>query len=264
MSVINSISVLVSVGAHPISGVARYSRNDALGLAMGLKLAKNQTAQLNILNAGDPNNAVLSEYLALGAPCVQVAQTSEDEDAVQILATHLTQSDLIITGSLAECGESSGLLPYLLAEKLEMPIVANVLEINAVENGLEVLQFLPKGKRRRIHVTLPALVAVHPLAAAELNYAHAQKLTGKIEVSLRNNGNFNLKSTSWDNLPNYHRPVKLKARDEKYGIYKSGHERMTASLVTESKNGHVVIEQNSVEKSQVILRYLREHHLIDC
>ena len=263
MSVILKIGVLISTGVHPVSGATRYCRNDALGLALGLQLAEAQSAQLEVFHAGEPNNSVLSEYLALGAPRIQVVPTDADEDAMQNLAVHLTKTDLILTGTRAECAESSGLLPYLLADKLGLPIITNVLEIKPIENGLEVLQFLPKGKRRRVCMTLPAVVVVHPLVAVELNYAHARQVTGKIEVLAKPDKKIYYKSIGYMKIPIMHKPTRLKAMDKKYGINKTGFERMTEALVVESKNGFVVIEQNSVEKSQVILRYLREHHLVD-
>ena len=50
------IAVLVSVGRHPVSGVARYSRNDAAALTMALTLAKTHDAThdatLDVLHAG--------------------------------------------------------------------------------------------------------------------------------------------------------------------------------------------------------------------
>lgn len=257
------IGVLVSAGVHPITGVARYARNDALALSMGLQLADSHAAQMAIFYAGDPENVALAEYLALGAPCVQVIPTNADDDLVQNLAAQLSKSDLIITGSRAESGESSGLLAYLLAEKLGIPLVANALAIKPKDNGVEVLQFLPKGKRRRIQLTLPAIVAVHTLAPVELKYAHARILTGELAVLPQGNKNSNLKSMACNEIPTTHKPAKLKAADKKYGIHKTGHARMTEALVSESKGGLVVIGQNSVEKAQVILGYLREHHLIN-
>ena len=90
------ISVLVSAGVHPISGAARYARNDALALSMGLQLAESHAAQMTIFYAGEPENAALTEYLALGAQCVQVIPANADDDVVQNLATQLSNSDLII------------------------------------------------------------------------------------------------------------------------------------------------------------------------
>ncbi len=259
------ISVLVSVGAHAISGAARYSRNDALGLALGLnvvlQLAETQSAQLDVFHAGE-NKAVLGEYLALGATCVKVIPSAK-EDVAQDLSEYLTNCDLIITGTCAETHARSGLLPYLLAKKLGLPIIANVLEIKAMEKGVEVLQFLPKGKRRRIFVELPALISVHPLAPAELHFAHARKNTGKIEILAQNNNKLIDKPMASKRVSILRKPEKLKANDEKYGIKKTGHERMLAALEVEARNGIVVIEQDCVEKAQVVLRYLREHHLIE-
>ncbi len=255
------LSVLVSVGVHPISGAARYCRNDALGLAMGLQLAKTKSAQLDVFHAGE-NDAVLEEYLALGAACVKVIPC-RDGNAVQSLAENLGNCDLIITGTCAESNANTGLLPYSLAEKLGLRIIANVLEIKSVENALEVLQFLPKGKRRRILVQLPVVVIVHPLAAMTLNYAHARKSTGKIEILAQNGNKLIGKLTASMQFTTMRKPEKLKASNEKYGVKKTGHQRMMDALEVEGKNGIVVIEQDSVEKAQVILAYLREHHLVD-
>jgi electron transfer flavoprotein beta subunit len=255
------LSVLASVGMHPISGAPRYCRNDALGLAMGLQLAETQSVQLDVFHAGE-NDAILGEYLALGAPCVKVIP-STDENTIQNLAENLGNCDLIITGTCTESHANTGLLPYFLAEKLGLPIITNVLEIKPVENALEVLQFLPKGKRRRVLIQLPAVVIVHPLAAIALNYAYARKSTGKIEILAQNGNKLIDKLIVSKQFPIMRKPEKLKASDEKYGIKKTGHQRMMDALEVEGKNGIVVIEQDSVEKAQVILAYLREHHLVD-
>ncbi|MBE0630174.1 MAG: electron transfer flavoprotein subunit beta/FixA family protein, partial [Burkholderia vietnamiensis] len=58
------IAVLVSVGRHPVSGTARYSRNDAAALELGRQLAERHRAQLDVVHAGDPANQALAEYLA--------------------------------------------------------------------------------------------------------------------------------------------------------------------------------------------------------
>ena len=272
MSVLKNISVLVSIGVHPISGAARYSRNDALALALAQQLVKNESAQIEVIHAGNPtdasiNDEILSEYLALGAPSVKVI-ASDGENVVKNVAAHLKNSDLILTGSRAEDEDATGLLPYLLAEKLGLPLIANVLDITLTEEGVEALQFLPKGKRRRVKVTLPAVIAVHPLAPVALHYAHARKISGKIEFSAEKNEFLNKQSTTYTKTLPTHSAIKskankLKAIGENYGIYKTGYTRMTDALVTESKGGIVVIGQTSVEKAQVVLRYLREHHLIN-
>jgi electron transfer flavoprotein beta subunit len=243
------IAVLVSAGKHPTSGQARHCRNDSLALQIGLNLSND----VKVLHAGEPNNAALQDYLALGAPQIDVVPATSD--MIENLAAQLQNTDLILTGTRAENGEDSGLLPYLLAAKLNLPIVADALEITQRENQLEVLQFLPKGQRRRVLMSLPAVVAVHPSAAVTLNFIHARQSLGSISTLPA--GNAATKPSQWlTGAPR--KPIKLVA-----SATLTGHQRLMAAISSKAKGGAVVNEGNNVEKAQVILRYLREHQLID-
>ena len=252
---IKRIAALVSTAKHPSSGVEQHCRNDSLAMNIGLNLAKQASVQMQILHAGKSDNPALVDYLALGAKKIDVVETTSN--IVESLATHLQHTDLILTGSRAECGNKSGLLPYLLAEKLNLPLIAQALEIKLVADKAEILQFLPKGKRRLVSVQLPAVVVVHPLAAVDLPYAFAKQLTGKIVTSpaLRPANASKVKTQS--EVEN-RKSIKLKAPENK-----TGHERLLAAISSENKGGTVVNEGNSVEKAQVIMDYLREHRLID-
>ncbi len=247
------VAVLVSAGKHPTSGQARHCRNDSLALQIGLNLSEN----LRVLHTGDANNSALQDYLALGARQIEVMPTTEN--IVENLAKQLEDTNLILTGTRAENGQDSGLLPYLLAAKLNLPILANALEITPHADKLEILQFLPKGARRRVTVKLPAVVAVHPLAAVELHYVHAQQRAGRITILPANNTNSNKSANSpqW-RTETARKPIKLIAKTAQ-----TGHERLMVAISNKAKGGAVVNEGNNVEKAQVILRYLREHQLID-
>jgi electron transfer flavoprotein beta subunit len=252
---IQRIAALVSIAQHPSSGVARHCRNDSLAMTIGLNLTEATTAKMQVLHAGKPDNLALADYLALGAPQIEVIET--ESNIVENLAANLINTDLILTGSRAESGDGSGLLPYLLAQKLNLPLVANALAIKLVADKAEILQFLPKGKRRLVSVQLPAVVVVHPLADVDLRYAFAQKIAGKI-VALpalipANTGKIETQTKRVNR-----KPIKLKAPE-----HKTGHERLLAAISSENKGGAVVNEGNSVEKAQVILDYLREHRLVD-
>ena len=250
---VKKIAVLVSGGRHPVSGQARHCRNDSLALQIGLDLNQSLTSHIKVLHAGEANNPALQDYLALGAEQIDVVPTTGD--IVENLAAQLSNTDLILTGTRAENGEDSGLLPYLLAAKLNCAIVADALEITLRDNKLEVLQFLPKGQRRRVLVGLPAVIVVHPFAAVRLNFIHARQNLGSI-VSLPV-GNSAAKSSLWQSgAPR--KPIKLVAQ-----IKQTGHERLMAAISSKTKGGTVVNEGNNVEKAQVILAYLREHQLID-
>lgn len=258
------IAVLVSVGQHPTSGAPRHCHNDSLALAIGLDLAKKNAAQLQVLHAGDAQNPALQDYLAFGAHEINVVSaTANVDNIVENLAAHLTTVHIILTGTRAENTEGSGLLPYLLAAKLNIPIVANALEIKPIGEHLEILQFLPQGKRRRVVLSLPAVIAVHPLASPQLRYVFASQQQGRITALSRSNNNNNMpnkvnQNTQWQIEPKFRQPNQLKAAENL-----TGHARLLVAISSESKNGLVVNEGNSVDKAQVILNYLREHQLIN-
>lgn len=252
------LAVLVSGGSHPVSGQARHCRNDSLALQMGLNLSHD----IQVLHAGDPNSPALQDYLALGAQQINVIPS--EHNMVENLATQLNDVALILTGTRAEGGEDSGLLPYLLAAKLGFPLVADALEITVRDKQLEVLQFLPKGQRRRVMVRLPAVVAVHPAAALTLRFIHARQGLGAIHSQAVNTLTAKTSEVSTiHSMPKWRtetarKPVKLVASTSQ-----NGHERLMAAISSKAKGGTVVNEGNNVEKAQVILRYLREHQLIN-
>jgi electron transfer flavoprotein beta subunit len=243
------VAVLVSAGRHPVSGEPRHCRNDSLALQLGLNLIKD----LTVLHAGEADNPALQDYLAFGAHHIDVVSTAGD--SIENLATHLSNADLILTGTRAENGENSGLLPYLLAAKLNLPIVAGALEILPRDRQLEVLQFLPKGQRRRVMVQLPAVVAIHPLAPVKLHYIHARK--GLESIATLATSNTTAGTMQW-RTGTPRKPVKLKAP-----LSQTGHERLMAAITSKNKGGSVVNEGNCVEKAQVIINFLREHRFIN-
>ncbi|MDR6390439.1 electron transfer flavoprotein subunit beta/FixA family protein [Paraburkholderia phenoliruptrix] len=258
------IAVLVSVGRHPVSGVARYSRNDAAALTLALSLAKQHNATLDVLHAGDPSNPALQEYLALGARSVEVLALPDagdgQADASAPLAARLQGYDLVLTGTRAEGAFDSGMLPYRVANALNIPLVGAAVDVALESGSAQVRQFMPKGLRRRVEVQLPALVAVHPMANATPTYAYARLREGTIRpVTISAKGaNSDAAAPAWTIRPASAKPVRLAAAEKR-----SGHARMLSATTTESRGGSVVIEGSSVEKAQVILAYLREHQLVD-
>ncbi|MFT4066477.1 electron transfer flavoprotein subunit beta/FixA family protein [Paraburkholderia sp.] len=262
------VAVLVSVGRHPVSGVARYSRNDAAALTIALSLVRTHAATLDVLHAGDPSNPALSEYLALGARSVEVLETAADADPVAPLAARLRGYDLILTGTRAEGAFDSGMLPYRVARALGLPLVGAAVDLGVRDGCAQVRQFMPKGVRRRVEARLPALIAVHPLANAAPSYAYARLREGTIQRAGTPTANARCAdypdhtdhtgAPAWNIRAATTKPVRLAAAEKR-----SGHARMLSATTTESRGGSVVIEGSSVEKAQVILAYLREHQLVD-
>jgi electron transfer flavoprotein beta subunit len=255
--VLRKIAVLVSIGCHPVSGTARYSRNDASALTIALSLAQKYHATLDVLHAGDASSPALKEYLALGASRVEVLDATPGDEIATALSERLKGYDLVLTGTRAEGASDSGMLPYQLADALGIPLIGAAVDIDMEEESLAVRQFLPKGVRRRVQTSLPALVAIHPMASATPRYAYAKLREGTIEkiamAAVRRHAH-----AEWSIRPATAKPVRLAATEKR-----SGHARMLSATTTESRGGSVVIEGTSVEKAQVILAYLREHQLVD-
>ncbi|WP_027795188.1 drug:proton antiporter [Paraburkholderia acidipaludis] len=254
---LEKIAVLVSVGRHPVSGVARYSRNDAAALEIGRALAARHGARCDVVHAGDAANPALTEYLALGAARVEVLACEDTDDIAAVLAARVSGYDLVLTGTRAEGAFDSGMLPYRLAHLLGYPLVNAAVEVTAEAERAAVRQFMPKGVRRSVDVALPAVVAVHPLAAATASYAYARLRSGAVETRETAAAPC-AEAAQWALAPATRRPVRLAAAEKR-----SGHQRMLSATTTESRGGRVVIDGTSVEKAQVILAYLREHQLID-
>jgi electron transfer flavoprotein beta subunit len=155
-----NIVALVSVGAHPTSGRPRRAEQDARAVELGLHLAGER---LQLLHAGDPQQGVLRAYLGMGLGEITVLQQGAQADALPVLADYLgaSSAQLVLTGSQAETGEGSGMLPFLLAETLGWPLVVGLAAVEQVENGVaQVLQALPRGQRRRLQVRLPFVASV--------------------------------------------------------------------------------------------------------
>jgi electron transfer flavoprotein beta subunit len=253
----NTITVLVSTAVHPLSGRPCTSRNDTLALETARQLSG---GALRTLHVGDPQDAALPDYLAFGANCVEVLPVAPGDDAIAALAERVHSAKLVLCGTRAQSGESSGMLPYLLAAALKRPILADVLEAQLVGDSVKVTQFLPKGRRRTVTVSLPAIIAVHPLATAAPRYAYARRVAGRIETltSLTSDASAAASRPSPWTLESVDRvPVKLRASDRR-----SGHARMLAATAAASRGGQVVTEGSDVEKAQAVLAYLREHDLI--
>lgn len=112
-----NIVALVSIGAHPASGRPRRAEQDARAVELGLRLSG---PRLQVLHAGDPHAEALRGYLGMGLERLSVLEQPAGADALPALAEHLRDSraQLVLTGSQAETGEGSGMLPFLLAERL--------------------------------------------------------------------------------------------------------------------------------------------------
>lgn len=252
-----NIITLVSVGAHPTSGRTRRAEQDARAVELGLRLAGDR---LQLLHAGDPADQALRAYLGMGLGEMAVLEQPANADALPVLADYLQHAgaQLVLTGSQAETGEGSGMLPFLLAEQLGWPLVVGLAEVEKIENGLaQVLQALPRGQRRRLKVRLPFIASVDNAAPAARQSAFGPARRGQLhacEVAIVD-----------DNLlaeaqlqPARPRPKRLKVIKAKTGA-----ERMKAATAKAAGGGGQVLKEVSPQAgAEAIFKLLVEEGVL--
>lgn len=252
------IAVLVSPARHPVSGQPVRSACDAAALELGCRLAPPE--RLTVLSAGMASKESLDDYLGLGAGTIEVLTVADTTDVLPALLARLKNFDLVLCGMRSDGQSASGMLPYLLAEGLQVPLVGDVLEAAARGRTLTVRQFLPKGMRRRLEVSLPAVLAVHARATQTRQYAYARAVAGRVSYVAGALGVSPAAAPAWKLEPATRRPRPLKAK-----VAQSGHSRMMGAIGGDggARGGQVVKQGSAEQKAQILLDYLREHRLID-
>lgn len=252
------VAVLVSPARHPVSGRPLRSVSDAAAFELACKLAP--ASRLTVLCAGMASKESLQDYLGLGAHEIEVLTVSEAADALPALLARLRGYDIVLCGARSDGQSASGLLPYLLADGLHMPLVQDVLDATLEQGVLTIRQFLPKGQRRRLEADIPVVLAVHARAPQTRQYAYARACAGRVSYAAAGNGQSVQPSPLWRYEAATRRPRPLKAQ-----VAQSGHSRMLGAIGGDAgARGGQIVTQGSVEqKSQLLLDYLREHRLVD-
>jgi electron transfer flavoprotein beta subunit len=175
------IAVLLSLGRHPASGRARAADRDCRALQIALSLA--DVARIHAIHAGDPNEPALRDYLGMGIDCLTVLAV--DGDVFKPLTDHLARlrPAVVLTGSQAEWGEASGMLPYLIAQSLESHLVPDAVSITLRDDTARVIKAMPRGGRRALRVTLPLTLTVDRAAPEPRMSAYGPARRGRVEVS---------------------------------------------------------------------------------
>ncbi|KIP99991.1 MULTISPECIES: electron transfer flavoprotein subunit beta [Pseudomonas] len=252
-----NVVALVSIGAHPASGRPRRAEQDARAVELGLKLAGEK---LNVVHAGDPHEEALRAYLGMGLPGLSVLEQTREADALPALSEHLqrAKAQLVLTGSQAETGEGSGMLPYLLAERLGWPLIVGLAEVESIEGGsAQVLQALPRGQRRRLKVRLPFVASVDGAAPAARQSAFGPARRGTVDnesVELVDDPLY--ADAQWQ--PARPRPKRLKVIKAKTGA-----ERMKAATAKASGGaGQVLNGVSPQEGAEAIFKLLLDEGVL--
>jgi len=248
---------LVSIGAHPTSGRARRAEQDARAVELGLQLAGDT---LQVLHAGDAAEPALRAYLGMGLAQLHVLEQPPGADALPALAEYLQAAgaQVVLTGSQAETGEGSGMLPFLLAEQLGWPVVVGLAEVESIGNGVaQVLQALPRGQRRRLKVRLPMLATVDNAAPKPRQSAYGPAQRGQLAVDEVHRVQDELLASS-ELQPAKPRPKRLKVIKAK-----SGADRMKAATAKASGGGGQVLKGGTAQAgAEAILKLLIEEGVV--
>lgn len=248
---------LVSIGAHPTSGRPRRAEQDARAVELGLQLAGDN---LHVLHAGDIAEPTLRAYLGMGLAQLHVLEQPAGADALPVLGDYLrdTGAQVVLTGSQAETGEGSGMLPFLLAEQLGWPLIVGLAQVESIDAaGAVVLRALPRGQRRRLKVRLPFLATVDNAAPKPRQSAYGPAQRGELaahDVEIEHDELF----TGALLQPAKPRPKRLKVIKAK-----SGADRMKAATAKASGGGGQVLKGVSAEEgAQAILKLLVDEGVV--
>lgn len=153
--------VLLSLGRHPISGRTRRAERDARALTLALALADRCGAAVVGVHAG-PSHEALRDYLGMGLDRLVVLDVGDGKDPAAALASFARSISprLILAGTIAEAGDGTGLVPYMLADELGMPVAPAVVASVPGAEGIELTQALPRGGRRGLLASVPLVATV--------------------------------------------------------------------------------------------------------
>lgn len=174
-----TVGVLVSLARHPKSGRLMLSPNDARAAA----IAKCMASEPRLIHVGRPEEQlVLRQYLGLGFPSLDLIEAPNDADVCAVLSNFMTKNpvDFILTGLRAMGQDDTGLVPYVLADSLGLPLIDRVLEFNPKTQIVQ--QFLPRGRRRELVLPNNAIVTASDHANLDLVYVARWANQGEIRI----------------------------------------------------------------------------------
>jgi len=238
-------------------GRPRRADQDARAVELGLQLAGDN---LQVLHAGDIAEPALRAYLGMGLAQMHVLEQPAGADALPALTEYLRDAgaQVVLTGSQAETGEGSGMLPFLLAEGLGWPLVVGLAQVESINDGSAlVLQALPRGQRRRLKVRLPFLATVDNAAPKPRQSAYGPARRGALQAKDVEVVDDELLAVA-TLQPAKPRPKRLKVIKAK-----SGADRMKAATAKASGGGGQVLKGVTAQAgAEAILKLLIEEGVV--
>jgi electron transfer flavoprotein beta subunit len=264
------LAVLVSVRIDPTSGRATRSRADAAAVALAQQ-ALGEGGQPWLCTVGDMPAGVAQDYLAQGVSRLTQLQLRGDagrEDLVSVLENACRDRGLVLTGARGESGLGSGLLPYALAQRLQRPVINEVIDlVREADGGWRVVQALPRGARRswRLEPGVAAVLVASPRLAQREDLPQRHSWVAAQQGSIVNSlvaapAPEPSKAADWR-----FEPPRKQRRPLAPVSVESGAARMaraTGSAESSAKGGTVVRDGSAMDKAQLLLDHLRKLSLV--
>jgi electron transfer flavoprotein beta subunit len=266
----SDLVVLVSVRIDPTSGRATRSRADAAAVALAQK-ALGEGSEPWLCTAGDMPDAVARDYLAQGVsqltrlPLVNGAGLSA---VVWSLDPVCRNKGLVLAGPRGESGTASGLLPYALAQRLQRPVINEVVDLQReADGGWRVVQALARGARRswRLEPGVAAVLVTSPRLAQreDLPQRHAwlaAQAGAIVDQTAAPQAMPASERATWT-----FEPARKQRRPLAAASTASGAARMaqaTGSGQSEARGGTVIREGSAADKARALLDHLRKLSLV--
>ena len=242
------VAVLLSIGRHPASGRSRRADLDSRALELALRLGPE--IRLHAIHAGDPAEPALADYFGMGLESLTVLRQPPGADILPALADHLAGLNpaVILAGLAAEAGEGSGMLPYLLAQRLGAALLPAMAEASLAGEGIAGLQALPRGRRRRLAAGLPAVLTVDRAAVPGRQSAFARARAGRIVT---------IEAPPAPRAAGLREvPARPKPRRLKIATGGSAAERLRAATEMQAGRGQLLMQPTPEAAAEAILDYL--------
>ncbi len=250
------VAVLLSIGRHPASGRARHADLDARALQLALGLA--DVARVHAIHAGDPDEPALRDYLGMGIDRLTVVALQGDVSAP--LTDYLKQLRpvVVLTGSRAEHGEASGMLPYVIARALGAQVIADAVSITLRGDTAHVIQALPRGGRRALRGALPLVLTVDRAGPEPRMSALGPARRGQIrEIAVDRGSPEPAVPADWIQRPARARPRRLQQ------VQGSAAERLRSIQSVRTGSGTRLVGADPAQAAEAIWQYLLKEGLAE-
>jgi electron transfer flavoprotein beta subunit len=266
----SEIVVLVSVRIDPASGRATRSRADAAAVALAQK-ALGEGREPRLCTAGDMPAGVARDYLAQGVSQLTRLPVHGEATLDQVASTlesACRDGGLAIAGPRAESGLGSGLLPYALAQRLQRPLIHEVIDLlREADGGWRVVQALPRGARRswRLEAGVPAVLVTSPRLAQreDLPQRHswvAAQAGRIVELLAAAPASPPPVAAVWNFEPARKQRRALAPVSTESGAARMA--RATGAAESAGQGGTVVRDGSAMDKAQLLLDHLRKLSLV--